>query len=602
MIRKVVLTGLCLSVLLGSAHATSLRDSVEKALNNNPNIIAELKNQEAYRLYVDDREGYYLPTLDLESYLETNTQKREYTDGTPDSKSDEDGYNAAIIFRQYLYDGGLTPSQVSEVKHENLANKHRSLYAIENTILETVKVYTELVKSDEKIALTANMIKTHEENLATAKEKEEISGEVLETYQVSSKLNFATDSFLEEKDIKDTGLANYYKYVGSEPKSKVCRPIINEAKIPTSLKEAIEIAILRNHKILEQIERIKVKREKIAQYDANFLPRLDLELKASIDKDLELNERGTQKDAYARLNFNWNLYNGNRDKVRSEQESIFLQEEKKTLDDITNEIVAEVKSVYGKFFKNKQRVEALSKYVEANVNIVEVYKEEFEAGTRTFVDILNAESELFNSSKSLINMEYAVIESYYDVLFSLAMLSDEVLSTSNQNCADVKDRVIEYNPTKKDENNSSELDGLISENDSALISQELGLDSNLDESKELTSVDKNISETASSDAMKMATSDYKSFLEAPKGYFTINLATKNGMSAASKYIQDNKLGDSAYAFEFGPSMKSAKVLYGVYPSVKEAQAAMKTLSSEILANKPYIDNISKHQALYSKYN
>ncbi len=587
--QQIALAGICLSLLISSSNAVSLRDSVEKALNTNPDIIAEKKNQEAYRKYVDDREGLYLPTLDIESYLEKARIEKDFDDATPDTKATEDGYNAAIIFRQYLYDGGSTPSQVSEVKHQELANKYRSFYAIENTILETVKAYTGLVQSDEKLALTYDMIKNHEENLATAKEKEEISGEVLETYQVSSKLNFTTDKYIEEQDVKETGIAQYIKHVGEEPIGKICRPAIDEAKVPTTLKDAIELAVLRNHRILEQIEKIKLQREKIAQYDARFLPSLNLELKASIDDDLELNENGTQKDRYARLNLNWNLFNGNRDNIRSEQETIFLQEQKKTLDEITNDVVAEIKSLYSKFYKNKKRIEALKKYVVANVNIVEVYRNEFEAGTRTFVDILDAESELYNSSTSLINMEYAALNNYYDLMFNLSQLTDTVLSAENQICDNVAPRVLDYTPKEQDKQSTSELDGLISDGDSSIISKELGLDTE-------------VTETASSDAMKMATSEYKTFLDAPKGYYTINIATKNGMAAASKYIKDNNLGDDAYAFEFGPSMKSAKILYGVYSSVKEAKAAMKSLSSSVLDNKPYIDNISKHQALFAKYN
>ncbi len=592
--KEFVLAGVCLSILTTSSYAVSLRDSVEMALNNNPDIIAERKNQEAFRKYVDDREGLYLPTLDIEAYLETSEIEKDYDDNTPDTKTDEDGYNAAIIFRQYIYDGGETPSQVSEMKHQNSANKHRSLYAIENTILETVKAYTSLVQYDERLVLSADMIKTHEENLVTAKEKEEISGEVLETYQVSSKLHFVTDSYIEEQDLKETGVATYTKYVGKEPVGNVCRPIIDESKVPESLKEAIEIAVLGNHRILEQIERIKQQREKIAQYDARFLPSLNLEFKASIDEDLELNENGTQEDWYGRLNLNWNLFNGNRDEIRSEQEELFLQEQKKTLDEITNDVVSEVKSLYGKFYKNKKRVDALKKYVKANVNIVEVYKNEFEAGTRTFVDILDAESELYNSAKGLINMEYAALNNYYDLMFNLSMLSDAVLSSDNQNCANIKPRVIDYVPEEKNKNTQSELDSLISSGDSSIISAELGLDSSI--------LDEEISNTASNDAMKMVTSEYKSFLEAPKGYFTINIGTKKGMAAASRYIQENNLGDDAYAFEFGPNMKSAKVLYGVYSSVGEAKSAMRTLNQSVLSGKPYIDNISKHQALYSKYN
>ena len=49
-------------------------------------------------------------------------------------------------------------------------------------------------------------------------------------------------------------------------------------------------------------------------------------------------------------------------------------------------------------------------------------------------------------------------------------------------------------------------------------------------------------------------------------------------------------------------MKNSKVLYGVYSTLTEAKNELKNLSKEVLSNKPYIDNISKHQALYSKYN
>ncbi len=589
--KKLLLVGISLSLFVTTAFSTSLRDSVEKALNNNPDIIAERKNQEAYRKYVDEREGKYLPTLDINGYIQSSKETRDPDNG--DKETDyKDGYNADVVVKQLIYDGGLTPSQVAESKFQEQANRHRSLYSIENTILETVKAYTGLVQFDERLAISANMIKIHEENLVTAKEKEEISGEVLETYQVSSKLNFVTNSYIEEQDLKESGIAKYVKYVGEEVQGNVCRPVIDETQIPRTLRDALKIATLKNHRILEQIEKIKLQREKIAQSDANFLPNLNLELKASIDDDLDNHDTETN-DRYARLNLNWNLFNGNRDKIKSEQEKIFLQEQKKALDEITNDVVAEVKSLYSKYFKNKKRVEALKKYVNANVNIVEVYRNEFDAGTRTFVDILDAENELYSASKSLINMEYATINNYYDLMFNLSMLSDAILSSSNQNCSTVKPRTINYTPKKQNKTTNSELDGLISTKDSDIISKELGV---------VTKTTRKVSSNTTN-TMRVATpKKYSSFLDAPRYYFTINLATKDGIREANRFIRDNNLGNEAFAFEFGPRMESAKVLYGVYRSVEEAKASMRYLSKEVLAGRPYIDNISKHQELYSKYN
>ena len=101
-----------------------------------------------------------------------------------------------------LYDGDLTPSQVREAKHNNLANKYRTEQNIDNVVLETITAYTGLVQYSEMLDLTKNMITTNEENLQIAKEKESISGEILETYQVDSKLNFVKEKYLEEKDLK----------------------------------------------------------------------------------------------------------------------------------------------------------------------------------------------------------------------------------------------------------------------------------------------------------------------------------------------------------------------------------------------------------------
>jgi adhesin transport system outer membrane protein len=290
--------------LIINLNAVSLKDTISKVMVNNPTVLAELQNQKGYKKYVDDTEGNYLPTVDLDAYLESGKESIDRkSSSTGGQWSRKDGYNAAITFRQYLYDGGITPSQVSQARHEELANRYRSFNAIETTVFEAVKIYTELVKSDEKLKLTKNMVETNEENMNTAKENEQISGEVLETYQVASKLHFVADRYVEEEDKKDTAIASYVRYVGSKPKGNTCRPVIDETKIPKTIEEAIRLAILNNYKIQEQIEKIKTQREKIAQAKGEFLPKLNLELRASIDKDLDLTEDGTTKKLIFKIKF-----------------------------------------------------------------------------------------------------------------------------------------------------------------------------------------------------------------------------------------------------------------------------------------------------------
>jgi adhesin transport system outer membrane protein len=451
-------------------NAVSLKDTVSKVMTNNPNVQAELQHQKGYSKYVDDRKGNYLPTVDFESYFESSKNSYDRRSSSTDGNwTKQNGYVAAVVFRQYLYDGGITPSKVSQAEYEDLSNKYRSFDAIEATVLEAVKVYTDLVRSDERLRVTKKMVELNEDNMVTAKENEKISGEVLETYQVSSKLHLVKDKYIDEEDKKDTAIASYTRYVGEKPKGKTCRPVIDESKIPKTLEEAIKQGVLKNSKILEQIEKIKAQREKIAQAKGEFLPKLNLEFKGSLDKDINLLGDGTTKNIYGRLNFNWNLYDGNKNKVATEQERIFLSEEKKKLDDITAKVIEKIKTLYEKHEKYKKRIVEVEGYVKANVNIVDVYKEQFSAGTRTFIDILNAQDELFGSVKMLIDLEYNEITNYYELMYNLSSLTDNILKSKNQNCEEVKPRVIDFMPKKQNKNTQDELNGLISESDSSII-------------------------------------------------------------------------------------------------------------------------------------
>lgn len=588
-----------------SLHAITLKDSVERVLSTNPEVIAEKSNQEAFRKYIDERRGNYYPRIDIDGRMEISNSDKNYdnTSGNPaDGSQKEDGYNLGIALNQMLYDGNLTPSQVQEAKYNNLANRYRTQTNIDNVVLETVTAYNGLVQYEELLALTKDMISTNEENLEIAKEKEAISGEVLETYQVDSKLNFVKEKYIEEKDLKSSRTSTFKRYVGIEPDGNECRTAIDETKIPVSLQKAVETAVLKNNEILEQIQRAKAQREKIAIADAKFLPNLNLELKAITDNDLSLNEEGVENQAFARINLAWNLYNGGSDYAVSKQEELFLAEQKKRLDAITNKIVEDIKVTYQRYKKNQDRIEVLKKYVLANENIVDVYKSEFEAGTRTFVDILDAQTVLYEAKKSLVNREFELYSNYYSMLNSLSILTDTISNSSNQSCVD---KTI----VKKEESNAIDQADLsvkteeVSAELSALLGDETAMTNKVEETPAI-SLNEDESDV-SIETTKIASDDNlesTSFLKAPSKYYTINIATTRGLSKANDYVSKNGLNQAkSYTYEFGPGMKSAKVIYGIFSSVKEANVALKLLPKAVKSAKPYIDNISKHQKLYAKY-
>ena len=591
----------CISILASSfLHAASLKESVERVLSTNPEVIAEKNNQEAFKKYIDERKANYLPRIDVDGRLEKSNSDKKYDQPNPNNlvngSDQEDGYNVGIAINQMLYDGDLTPSRVREAKFNDLANKYRSDYTIENVVYETITAYTGLVQYDELHQLTQEMIKTNEDNLQTAKEKEAISGEILETYEVDSKLSFVKEKYLEEKDLRSSRESTFKRYVGIEPSGNECRPKMDLSKFPNNLQQMLELAVLRNNEILEQIERVKAQREKISQADSTFLPNFSLELKALTDNDLSLNEQGKENQVYGRINLAWNLYNGGGDHAVSKQEELFLKEQKERLDAITNKVVEAIKVNYQRFLKNKERISVLKDYVVANENIVEVYKSEFESGTRTFVDILDAQTVLYEAKKSLVNREYELYKNYYDILFSLSMLTETVLDPKNDGCSSEKalNKVVSEQKIAAEKSNNTST---VSNDLKALLGDESAV------KKEPKKEIKEEVAVASKKEVFETKSEYSTFLDAPESYYTINITTTEGLDAAKNYVSNNSLDkNSSYTYPFGPEMKSAKVIYGIFKSVKDANIAIESLPASVKANKPYIDNIAKHQKLYAKYN
>jgi adhesin transport system outer membrane protein len=153
-----------------------------------------------------------------------------------------------------------------------------------------------------------------------------------------------------------------------------------------------------------------------------------------LDNDIELDDNGRQDIYRSRIFLTWNLFNGGKTYHATQKEQLFLKEEQKKLDQITNEVVDEIKSVYRTYQIYKKRIENMKLYVDDNFNILSVYKRQLLDGTRTFLDILNAESELYRAYITKIEQEIEFLSSYYQLLFNMSILSDTILMQQNQVC------------------------------------------------------------------------------------------------------------------------------------------------------------------------
>ncbi|RXJ67099.1 hypothetical protein CRV08_10930 [Halarcobacter ebronensis] len=583
-ISLVVSSILCTSVL----NATSLKDAVEQTISSNPDVLSEKFNKDAYRKYVDEERSDYYPKIDFSGYFEDSTTRYDRDDRPTDpTKEDKDGWNAQLTIEQILYDGGLTPSQVQENIHLYNGNRYRSNRRVEEIIRGTVDSYMNLVEYQELLNLSENNLKLHDDYLIMAKDKESISGEILESYQVNAKKHYITDNLLEQKDQQNQAKNKYLKFTQTATDGNICRPVIDESLIPNKIEKMVEIATLKNTKVLEQIEKIKEQRENLQQAKSSYLPTLKLQWQGVWNDDLEEPENGRQDIQRTRLILDWNLFEGGRTYHTTQREKLFLQEQQKVLDNTIAEVEEEIKSKYDSYFIAKQRVVNMRKYIVDNRNIRDVYLKQLQDGTRTFIDILDAESELYRSEISALQLEMDMYGKYFDILQDIDMLTESILKSKDQACKVYIPKKYE-NPIKREKfKDNSEL------KDKDLLN-ELGMDAD-------KTLDNEINKLLNSEPVKEEKIEKPIEKTLPDGEYTINLTTLSGKEydiATFKEKYGLSSDKSLYTYN---TDSGTNVIYGGYKTLEDANKAMEELTNKGIDLKIYVDFLKKHKELLEKF-
>ncbi len=451
--NKLRLSKVLAAMLLSSScmlNATTLNEAVESLLKVNPELESIKRNNEAFKTYIDEANGNYKPVIDLEvtASVQDGHSRLDKTGGW--TEESQEGVDGQLNLDQLIYDGGLTPAVVEETKYRYENNMLTNAARLDVIVLDGVNSYLDLVKYDKRLKLSEENVKTHESYLSTAKESEKIAGDALDTYEVLSKLHLAKKNYIEELDNEQIAKNSFKRLVGKEITDSVCKPELDEAVIPDAMDKFVNSVLTKNNTVLAQMAKIQEQRAIINQEESKFLPTLKFNLNGTWDNDYITSN--TRKEIYsASIIMNYNFYSGGQDETSNLREKLFLKESKKILDSKSDLVVDEAKSAFNTYKITKDKIEELRGYVSANEELLKIYKDQFEAGNRTFVDVLDVESDLYDGRVQLIDEEMKLLTTYYSMLSLTSNLQDVIMSQPNTPCAAEETAVQEAAPAKTDE-------------------------------------------------------------------------------------------------------------------------------------------------------
>jgi len=121
--------------------------------------------------------------------------------------------------------------------------------------------------------------------------------------------------------------------------------------------------------------------------------------------------------------------------------------------------------------------------------------------------------------------------------------------------------------------------------------------------KPIKTVEQNTTVEKGKEVAKLKLTGFKDrFLNAPKNYYTLNIATLYSQKEAQRFDRINSDMIDLFIFKFGQDKTMYKAMSGIYKTIDDAQNAIEKLPQYLKINKPRIEKIEIKQNLYFKYN
>lgn len=380
--------------------ATDLKDAVERAILKNPEIRLKHQNLMAAGSEQEAAKGNWRPKIDLEA----NTGRKNTL--TPGMASGVDYHNAGatLQLRQTLFDGFATRNDVRRLGHARLASYFDLLSASDQIALEAVRAYIDVLRYRELVALARENYATHADVHGRLESRVKAGvGRRVDLEQAAGRMALAESNWITEASNLHDVSARYQRLIGETP-AQTLAPAPRLAKSLAPRDGFIRNTVRANPDFLSTVANIRAYRADAQLRSSPNLPSLELRASQSVEQNRN-GVNGDYRDSALQLVLNYNLYRGGADNARIQQYAAKLSSafdlRDKTCRDVRQTALIALNDVN----KLGSQLGLLAQHELSTAKAREAYRQQFDIGQRSLLDLLDTENELYQARRALVNAE-----------------------------------------------------------------------------------------------------------------------------------------------------------------------------------------------------
>jgi len=402
-VRKLISGALIAALMAGTASADTLREALVSAYQTNPTLTAQRETLRGTDATVSIAKAAGRPQVSGQVGLNRNLTRSGVIAQTQGS-SHNVSLSGGVDITYPLFSGGAVKNSVRAAETRVEAGR-ATLRAVEGDLFtQAVAAYMDVIRDRAIVELNQNNVKVLDTNLQATQDRFQI-GDLTRTdvAQSEARLSLGRSQLATAQGRLVGSEATYRQIVGHAP--GVLAPPPPLPPLPKTADEAVQIALANNPDL------VAISRQAVASgYDVNVaragrLPTLGAVASGDYVNQITGGTNGLNRAGTATsigLSANIPLFQGGLPAARIRQAQAAQGAVLEQVVGTERAVVQAARSAFANYDAAQRAIQANTVAVQANQLALEGNRAEQGVGTRTIIEVLNAEQELLNSQVLLV--------------------------------------------------------------------------------------------------------------------------------------------------------------------------------------------------------
>ncbi len=411
-------------VLSSGAQGQTLNDALAKAYSSNPRLQAQQANLRATDEQLPQALSNWRPTVTINGSAGLRDTTVD-TPTAPETSTNTQPRSVDLTVSQPIFRGFRTRAQTAQA-NSNIAAGRADLMQVEQEVLfDAVVAYANVVRERAVLELNRNNEAVLQRQLEATQDRFSV-GELTRTdvAQAESRLAGAVSNRIDSQNALETAEAQYKNIIGEEPGATP--PAADPPNIPGSRVAAVDAALINNPSVVGADFREQSARDAIDLVRGELLPTVTLDGSLSASEDTAGNNV-EQRRAQLLANLRVPLYQSGAVSSRVRGAKQLASQRLLELVSARREAERAATDAWESLQASRGRVTSFEAQVRAQQIALEGVTQEQQVGSRTLLDVLDAEQELLDARVGLVRAQRDTIADSANLLVTVGKMTAQDL-------------------------------------------------------------------------------------------------------------------------------------------------------------------------------